>query len=120
MVVTVMNQFDNFLIGTFVGATTLGFYDRAYRTSQWPNILLTAALIRVGYLTFAKVQNDIPRLTHAVRLCIWVITTLGTPMALAIFFSAPDLVTVLYTEKWLPSAPFFALLGALFAYFAIH
>lgn len=104
--VVVVNQFDNFLIGTYAGATTLGYYDRAYRTSQWPNTLLTAALVRVGYLTFARVQDDLPRLAYAVKLSFWVLTTLGTPMALAIFFSAPDLVTVLYTDAWLPSAFF--------------
>lgn len=103
---TIVNQFDNFLIGTFVGATTLGFYDRAFRTSQWPNVLLTAALMRVGFLTFAKVQNDLPRLTHAVRLCLWVLTTLGIPIALAICFAAPELIEVLYTAAWLPSAFF--------------
>ena len=106
LISTVVNQFDNFLIGTFVGTATLGFYDRAYRTSQWPNILLTAALVRVGFLTFAKLQNDLPRLTHAVRLCIWVLTTVGIPLALAVFFGAADLVVVLYTSAWLPSAFF--------------
>ncbi len=104
--IVVVNQFDNFLIGTYAGATTLGYYDRAYRTSQWPNTLLTAALVRVGYLTFTRVQDDIPRLAYAVKLSFWVLTTLGTPLALAIFFSAPDLVTVLYTDAWLPSAYF--------------
>lgn len=105
-ILTIVNQFDNYLIGTFVGATTLGFYDRAFRTSQWSNILLAAALMRVGFLTFAKVQNDLPRLTHAVRLCIWVLTTLGIPIVLAVFFAAPELVETLYTAAWLPSAFF--------------
>jgi len=102
----VVSQFDNFLIGTYSSTTTLGYYDRAYRTSQWPNTLLTAALTRVGYLVFTRIQDDLPRLTYAVKLSFWVLTTLGTPLALAIFFSAPDLVTILYTDAWLPSAFF--------------
>ncbi len=105
-ILTIVNQFDNYLIGTFVGTATLGFYDRAYRTAQWPNVLLTAALARVGFLTFARLQDDLPRLAHAMRLCIWVLTTLGTPMTLALFFGARELVELLYTAAWLPSAFF--------------
>lgn len=103
---TVVTQYDNFLIGTFVSPTTLGYYDRAYRISQWPNILLTSVLQRVGFVTFSRVQNDVPRLTHALRLSMWVITLLGVPMALGTFFGAPDIVVALYGPDWLPSAEF--------------
>lgn len=108
---TIVNQYDNFLIGTFVSTTALGFYDRAYRLSQWPNVLLAAALQRVGFLTFAKVQNDLPRLTHAMRLSLWVLTTLGTPLALAVLFGASDLVAILYGPEWALSAFFLRFLA---------
>lgn len=100
---SIVTQYDNFLIGTFVGATTLGFYDRAYRIASWPNILLTTIIVRVGFLTYAKVQNDLPRLTHAVRLTIWILMMLGIPLALVLFFGAPDIVQVLYGSRWLES-----------------
>jgi O-antigen/teichoic acid export membrane protein len=116
-VTTIVNQFDNMLIGTFVGTTTLGFYDRAYRTSQWPNTLLAASLQRVGFLTFAQVQDDRPRLTHAMRLCLWVLTTLGTPMALAITSGASDLVRILYGPEWNQSA-FFLRFLVLYSFFS--
>lgn len=109
---TIVNQYDNFLIGTLVGTTTLGFYDRAYRTSQWPNIILTTAMVRVGFVAFTRLQNDLPRLTHAVRLSIWVLTTLGTPLVLALIFGAEDLVQVLYGPSWLPSTAFLRFLVA--------
>ena len=77
----IVTQFDNFLIGTFVGYATLGYYDRAYRIAHWPNLLLTMIITRIGFLTFARVQNDPPRLTHAMRLSLWVLTTFGIPLA---------------------------------------
>jgi O-antigen/teichoic acid export membrane protein len=40
-IVNIVNQYDNFLIGTLVSTTTLGYYDRAYRLSQWPNVMIT-------------------------------------------------------------------------------
>jgi lipopolysaccharide exporter len=102
----IVTQFDNFLIGTFVSYTTLGYYDRAYRIAHWPNLLLTMVITRIGFLTFARLQDDLPRLTHAVRLSFWVLTTLGVPMALFLFFGAPDVVRVLYGPGWSESAYF--------------
>lgn len=113
----IVNQYDNFLIGTLVGATTLGFYDRAYRTSQWPNTLLASALQRVGFITFARVQNDPPRLRHAMRLCLWILTSLGVPMVLGLVFGARDLVEILYGPVWSASGPFLQVL-ALFSFFS--
>jgi lipopolysaccharide exporter len=107
-----VSMFDNFLVGTFVGYTTLGFYDRAFGIAQWPNLLLTTVVSRVGFLTFARVHDDLPRLTHAVRLSLWVLITLGVPMGLGLAFAAPDVIAVLYGPAWQQSAaylPFIAI-----------
>jgi lipopolysaccharide exporter len=101
---TIVMQFDNFLIGTFVGATTLGYYDRAYRIASWPNILLTTIVSRIGFLTFTRVRDDQVRLTIAVRLSFWVLLTLGIPIALVLFFGADDVFKILYTNKYSESA----------------
>ena len=101
-----VSMFDNFLVGTFVGYTALGFYDRAFRTAQWPNLLLTSVVSRVGFITFARLRDDPPRLTHAVRLSLWLLLTLGLPMGLGLAFAAPDLIGVLYGPTWLPSAAY--------------
>jgi len=100
----IVSQFDNFLIGTFVSPTTLGFYDRAFRIASWPSLLLTTIIARVGFLTMSKVKDDPPRLTHTVRLSLWVLTTLGIPLVLAVLFAANEVVRVLYGQKWSESA----------------
>lgn len=110
-VLSVSNQYDNFMVGTFLGTATLGFYDRAFRMAHWSNMVLTTVVGRVGYLTFAKVKDDLPRLTHAVRLGLWTLTTLGIPFTLILIFAAPDLVHLLYGPVWAQSAvylPFIA------------
>ena len=103
---SIVTQYDNFLIGTFVSTTTLGYYDRAYRIASWPNILLTTVVSRIGFLTFTKVRDDQMRLTQAVRLSLWVLLTLGIPIALVLFFGAPEVVQILYTNKYAESAYF--------------
>ncbi|MCL4504757.1 MAG: oligosaccharide flippase family protein [Chloroflexi bacterium] len=103
---TIVNQFDNFLVGTFVSPTTLGYYDRAYRIAHWPNLLLTVTMSRIAFLTFSKVRDDMRRLTHAVRLAIWAVTTFGIPIVLILLFGATDIVSILYGSRWAESAHF--------------
>lgn len=97
-------QFDNFLVGTFVGATTLGFYALAYKVAQWPTGLVTHIVTRVSVPTYAKLQDDPARLGKAFEMSLWLILTVALPFALALFVAAPDFLLLLYGEKWLPSA----------------
>jgi O-antigen/teichoic acid export membrane protein len=103
---SIVTQYDNFLIGTFVDATTLGYYDRAYRIAHWPNLLLTVTMSRIAFLTFSKVKDDLPRLTHAVRIALWAVTTFGIPITLMLAFGASDIVQILYGGRWAESAYF--------------
>ena len=97
-------KFDNFLVGTFVGAAALGYYAQAYKVAQWPTGLVTHIVSRAALPTYAKLQDDLPRLAKAFGMTLWLILMLATPLALAIFVSAPDFLILLYGEKWLPSA----------------
>ncbi|MBM3129715.1 MAG: hypothetical protein FJ009_13950 [Chloroflexi bacterium] len=97
-------QFDNFLVGTFVGATALGFYALAYKVAQWPTGLVTHIVARVSLPTYAKLQDDRARLAKAFEMSLWLILTVALPLALALFVAAPDFLILLYGEKWLPSA----------------
>lgn len=110
---TLLLQFDNFLVGTFVSATALGFYAQAYKVAQWPTGLITHIVSRAALPTYSKLQNDQLRLAKAFEMTLWLILTLATPLALALFVSAPDFLRLLYGDRWLPSA---VLLRALVGY----
>ena len=97
-------QFDDFLVGTFVGLATLGFYDRAYRIAQWPQLLVASVVNRAAFYTYSKLQDDSSRLQKTVVMILWLNTTAALPIALAIFAIAPDLVSLFYGDRWLPSA----------------
>lgn len=101
-----VSQFDNYLIGTFVGLSTLGFYERAYRMAQWPSMLVSNVLSRASFYTYTRLQDDKVRLQKTVSFILWLVTIVALPIALIIFASADDLIRLLYGEKWLPSAIF--------------
>jgi len=100
----VLLQFDNFLVLTFVSTAAAGYYVQAYKVAQWPTGLVTHIVARASLPTYAKLQDDPRRLSKAFELSLWLILTAAMPIALAIFVSAPDFLTLLYGEKWLPSA----------------
>ncbi|MCO5211889.1 MAG: oligosaccharide flippase family protein [Caldilinea sp.] len=107
----VVQQYDNFLIGTFVSETTLGYYDRAYRIASWPNLLLTIVIGRIGLLTLAKVQKNPLYLAHTLRMAFWVIFTAGIPLTLTLVFAAPEVVQLLYGARYAESVPFLRFLA---------
>lgn len=109
---TIVYQFDNFLVGTFVNVETLGYYDRAYRIAQWSSILVGSVLTRTAFYAYSRLQNDVVRLTKTAAMSLWIVTMLALPLALAIFVSADELVLFLFGDKWLSSAPLLKFLVA--------
>ncbi|MCW1966793.1 MAG: oligosaccharide flippase family protein [Anaerolineae bacterium] len=107
----VVAQFDNFLIGTFVNTETLGYYDRAYRVAGWVNLILTMVVGRVGYVTMVRVADDTARLAHTVRLSVWVVLTLGLPLALISSFGSVELIKILYGNTYSQSSGYLKILA---------
>lgn len=100
----ILLQFDNFLVLTFVGSAAAGYYVYAYKVAQWPTGLVTHIVVRASLPTYARLQNDLPRLGKAFEMSLWLILMTALPMALAIFITAPDFITLLYGAEWLPSS----------------
>lgn len=106
-----LTQFDNFIIGLLSGTFVLGFYDRAYRTALWPTLLVSSALGRISLPMYSQLQDDAARAGKAFSMVLWTILTCTTPIALILLVTAPDLVSILYGDKWLPSVPILQVLA---------
>ena len=105
-------QVDNFILGTLAGTTTLGYYDRAYRIAQWPSTLLIPLVGRAAVFTYNQLRDDQARLRRSVTMVLWTSANLAIPIALALFFSAPELVPLLFGAQWMPAVPLLRLLLA--------
>ena len=103
-------KLDNFFVGTFVGITMLGFYDRAYNTAQWPGTFCSLVLSRSVFFVYSRLQDDVDRLKKTASMVTWLVTTFSFPLGLVIFIVAPDLIVLLYGVTWLPSVPFLRIL----------
>ncbi len=101
---------DTLLVGSLLGTTALGYYDRGSRTAQWPSLLLLAASGRTAVQAFARLRGEPEALGRAFSLSTWLVAATAFPLAAALFVAAPDLVTLLFGARWLPSVPILRLL----------
>lgn len=111
---------DDFLIGYFLGSSALGYYSVGYRVFSILTELLTSVLSKVTLPTFARLQQDPERLRNALYQAIQLSSLITFPGFLITSVLAPELIQVVFGEKWLPSIPVMQILnlsGIAYAYF---
>ncbi|GFP32636.1 hypothetical protein HKBW3S42_00942 [Candidatus Hakubella thermalkaliphila] len=98
----VVLSFDDFLVGTLVGVTALGFYSMAYNISKMPLGFLSN-FIQVAFPTYSKLQDDKEKLSFAYDLTNGFLVRFGFVASIMLLFVAREAVILLLGEKWLPS-----------------
>lgn len=104
-------QGDDAFIGWYFTATTLGFYQIAYRISNAPATEVTQVVSRVAFPAFSKLQNDTARLREGYLRALQLSTVISFPMAAGIAAVAPHFVHVVFGEEWAPMVPMIQLLA---------
>jgi len=102
---------DNLLIGKFIGSQGLGVYTVAYNVMWLPMSRISVPLSSVFYSAFARLQND-PRRMGEIWLRVNRMTAaLLAPVFLGLAVVAPDLVPVVFGERWRAAIPVLQLLS---------
>lgn len=102
---------DKLVIGFFFSQDVLGFYYLAQRIGMILIELVTSVISRVSLTTFSRVQHDLPRLNRIFRQMTFVAGAAGIlPFTLVTVF-APQFITLVFGEKWLPAVPILLLLA---------
>lgn len=107
---------DVLLIGKFLGSEPLGLYTVAYKLMLYPVQNITWVINKVMFPAFAKIQNDIRKVSENYLKIIGYIAILTFPTMALLFLIAPELIDVVYGSKWHPVVflvQIFALTGAL-------
>ena len=113
----VLNQFDDFWVGTALGSQSLGFYSKAYEFANYPTRIVSDPLMRVFFPSFAKSQGDRQRLSRAFFRSAALIVRASFLFTGALALSAYELVELLVGAKWLPMVPIFQLM---LVYVSLH
>jgi O-antigen/teichoic acid export membrane protein len=93
-------SFDNLVVGTFLGATSLGHYTLAYRLAFLGQQSLQGPIQNVMFSTFASVQKSRQKLCFGFeRVNFWLWRSL-VPLGLLVGLTGKDLVVLIYGDKW--------------------
>jgi PST family polysaccharide transporter len=93
---------DNFLIGRYLGAEALGYYDLAYRVMVYPLQGISAVIGRVMFPLYAQLQEDLQSFRNAYLSVAWAIAFVSFPMMLGLAAVARGFVLTLFGNKWEP------------------
>ena len=104
------HQLRGLLIGKFYNASIMGYYSRAYGTESMASQSISQVLNQVTFPLYAEVQDDKILLGRMVKRLSTSIAFFTFPLMFMLILAAEPLFLFLYSEKWLPSVPYFQIL----------
>lgn len=112
---SVLNYFsrnaDNTIVGHYLGAYQLGFYQLAYNLMLYAVQNISQVLSRVLFPAFAKVQDDNARFRQAYTKGVSMIAVIAFPIMAGMMAVADTFVRVVLGEKWRPVATLLVILA---------
>jgi lipopolysaccharide exporter len=112
IMVFLITQGDNAVVGKLLGVGALGLYQMAYRISNMPTTEIAAMTHQVTFPAYSKLQDDLPRLRQAYLKTLRLTGLLALPLSVGILVLAPDFTHVLLGSKWAPMLPCLGILCA--------
>lgn len=97
---------DDWLVGRWLGATQLGFYNRAYELSNKTLASISGVMINsVFFPLYVRMREDSAGLNRAYLKSYQVVLLLMAPIALGMLATAPEIVYGVLGAKWTPLIP---------------
>jgi len=112
LAVSVLNV-DTVVAGRVLGPVLLGFYVLAFNLSSWPVNVFAVAVWRVSVPAFARMQNDLARLSEAFTRSFGLLMAVILPVCILLSVLALPLIRLVYGVKWAAAAPVLSVLAAL-------
>lgn len=99
------------LVGRTLGATLLGQYQNARSLTDEIRVRMVQPLQRVLFPAFSAIQNDPERFRDGILRSGRLLALAFIPMGFGVAAVAPELVSVLYGQQWLPMIPILQVLS---------
>lgn len=104
-------NFDNVLIGKFVGADALGLYSRAYALLMLPIGNLRGPITTVGFPALSQLQDQPQAFRDYYRKITALLAMVSMPLTAFLFVSVDEVIAVALGSNWSGAAPIFAVLA---------
>lgn len=111
----VLNYFsrnlDNILVGKFMGAEQLGYYNKAYQLMLYPMNNFTNVITPVLLPFLSDKQDDKEYIYQKYLETVRLLSLLGIYISVFCYFTSYELVGILYGDAWIMTVPCFQLLS---------
>jgi len=101
------------LTGIFLGVAAAGYLNLSFRAVDVFWSISATAVTQVALPMLSSVQSDLPKLRRTFQLATGFVCLTMYACFLGIAVTAPEVVTLLFGAKWLPSAPYVTALACL-------
>jgi O-antigen/teichoic acid export membrane protein len=100
-----VHKIDDVLLGKLSGVNSLGFYSKAYSTSEMFHANVGTIIATTALPLFSCYQDDLQRLRRAYELIIKALLKLGGLFYVTLAVLAYEAIGLLYGQKWQPMVP---------------
>ena len=101
---------DNLVVGRMLGVVSLGFYDKAFSTMNKVLVRLSTGGPMVTFRVFSLIHEDRDRFQRAYRKVALATALVSFPVLVGIAAAGPEVIIVMYGERWIPAVAAFQIL----------
>lgn len=105
------SQIDVILIGKLLGTEALGIYSVAKQLIMRPAQIVNPIITKVTFPMMAKIQDDTEKLKNVYLKTINYLSSINFPIYAAMIVFAPQLVILMFGEKWMAAVPIVQILS---------
>jgi O-antigen/teichoic acid export membrane protein len=105
IVVFLITNGDNAVVGKVLGASALGLYQMAFLFSNLMATEITHVLSQVTFPAYSALQDNVASLKRAFLQTLEVTMALSLPLSVGIVMFAPEFVRLFLGEAWTPMVP---------------
>lgn len=102
---------DLLIIGKYLNLSLLGFYEKSYRLMMLPLQNISHVISPVMHPIFSDFQNDLNLLASSYEKVVRFLSFIGFPLTVFLFFTAKELILIIFGSNWLPSVTSFEILS---------
>lgn len=102
---------DKLLIGRYMGMIELGYYEKSYRLMMLPLQNITHVITPVMHPILSDYQNNVNYLEATYLKIVRLLAFIGFPLSIFLYFTAKELILILFGMQWEASVPVFEILA---------
>ncbi len=104
---------DTLVVGAMSDTKQLGYYQLGYNGGNLPENTIGATIGRVSFAWFSQIRDNVEHRNKAFHDLTLGLVAITLPFVIFLSVLAPDIVHVLYGEKWMPAAEIVRILAFL-------